>query len=91
MILEGSLIPRREHAMKHNLTKGAICTASKYCFQHDGNKEGVTLLIDNTHYTFWEDGSIQIYPEVLFAYVCIPQYLEKAISHAIAWVGKKAA
>ena len=76
--------------MKHNLSKGAICTAQKYCYQFDGAKEGVTLLINNVHYTFWVDGSIQIYPEVLFAYASIPQYLEKAITDAISWVAKKA-
>lgn len=77
--------------MKHNLTKGAICTATKYCFQHDGRNIGVTLLINNVHYTIWEDGLIQIAPETLFAYADVPRYLEEAISHAIAWVGKKAA
>ena len=77
--------------MKHNLTKGAICTATKYCYQFDGSKDGVTLLIKDTHNTFWQDGTIQIAPETLFAYAEIPQYLEKAISDAIAWVAKKAA
>ncbi len=77
--------------MKHNLTKGAICTATKYCYQHDSNTTGVTLLINDTHYTFWQDGTIQIAPETLFAYADVPKYLEQAISDAIAWVAKKAA
>lgn len=77
--------------MKHNLTKGVICTATKYCYQFNGSKDGVTLLINGVHYTIWEDGAIQIAPEYLFAYANIPEYLEKAIADAIAWVGKKAA
>ena len=72
--------------MKHNLTKGMICKATKYCYHGDnlGNK-AVTLEIDGALYTIWRHGvkGGLNYNALKLAMLEDQKGLEKAIKHAI--------